>query len=288
MLLANSAIPIIMKDISFLNFFEGNTENEMEWFPIKLLTGGFNRCGRDWGKSPRSFVNPFCRLYLVTGGGGVVTIGEKDFDLRSGNAYFLPGGILSRNRCYDFMEVYWVHFAPQSLPLEYFLSRYREMRVWPLKELSRWKPVYTGLKNFPLPENSPENYRLQSFLLYLLSDLLEEKPPEDDAPLLRLKNALLFMDREYLRNPPLSVVAAHANMAPNYFHRKFKEVFPGLTPHSYMETKRMRDANALLATGHSLKETAEATGYANVFYFSRSFKKVFGKSPSRSRLEGNS
>ncbi len=261
----------------------------MEWFPVKLLTGSFNRCGRDWGKNQGCFINPFCRLYLITEGGGRVRIGEREYELRSGNAYFLPGNLPSRNRCGDFMEVYWVHFAPQSLWLEYFLDRYKEVHVWPLDRLRFWKPVYSLLKEFPLPENSPGNYRLQSFFLFLLSDLLEEKPPEDDTPLLlRLKNALLFMDREYLRNPPLSVLAAKAGMAPNYFHRKFKEVFPGFTPHSYMETKRMRDAKALLATGHSLKETAEMTGYANVFYFSRSFKKVFRKSPSQARKEINS
>ncbi len=261
----------------------------MEWFPIKLLMGGFNRCDRRWGKSEGSLANPFCRFYLITKGAARVTIGGKEFELRSGNAYFLPCNILSRNSCDGFMEVYWVHFAPQSLWLEYFLTRHREIHVWPLARLRFWKPVYACLKDFPLPENSPENYRLQSFFLFLLSDLLEKMPVGDDAPLLpRLKNAILFMDREYPHNPPLSAVAARANMAPNYFHRKFKEVFPGLTPHSYMETKRMRDAKALLATGHSLKETAAMTGYANVFYFSRSFKKVFGKSPSQARGEGNS
>lgn len=261
----------------------------MEWFPVKLLMGNFTRCDRSWGKNQGRFIHPFCRLYLVTAGGARVTLGEQDFELRSGNAYLLPGNILSRNRCDDFMEVYWVHFAPQSLWLEYYLSRYTELNVWPLEELHFWEPVYTQLKNFPLRENSPENYRLQSFFLFLLSGLLEEQPLEDDAPLLgRLKNALLFMDREYLHNPPLSTIAARANMAPNYFHRKFKEVFPGFTPHSYMETKRMRDAKVLLATGHSLKETAEMTGYANVFYFSRSFKKIFRKSPSQSRMENDS
>ncbi len=254
----------------------------MEWVPMKPLMGGFTFCDRRWGKNLGWFVYPFCRLYLLVGGKARVEIGKQEFELRSGNAYFLPGGIRSRDFCDDFMEVYWVHLAPQPLWLEYFLARYREVHVWPLDRLRFWKPVYTLLKDFPLPENSPGNYRLQSFFLYLLSDLLEEKLPEDDTPYLaRLKNALLFMDREYLHNPPLSAIAARANMAPNYFHRKFKEVFPGLTPHSYMETKRMRDAKALLATGHSLKETAAMTGYANVFYFSRSFKKVFRKSPSQ-------
>lgn len=261
----------------------------MEWFPVKLLDGGYARCDRQWGKKSGIFTSPFCRLYLVVSGQARVTVGKREFELRGGNVYFLPGNISSRNSCDDFMEVFWVHFAPQSLWLEYFLNHYREIHVWPLDQLRFWEPVYHRLKEFPLPKNSPGNYRLQSFFIYLLADLLEDKALSDDSLLLsRLKNALLFMDREYLRNPSLAAIAAKVHMAPNYFHRKFKELFPGFTPHSYMETKRMRDAKALLATGHSLKETAEITGYSNVFYFSRSFKKVFGKSPSRVRKEINS
>lgn len=257
----------------------------MEWFPVKILDGGYTLCGKQW-ETRGMFTVPFCRLYLVVSGGAQVIIGKHELELQRGNVYFLPGNILSRNGCNDFMEVFWVHFAPLSLWLEHFLAHHKEVHTWPLEKLKNWEHVYCRLKRFSFAENSSEHYRLQSFLIYLLADLLADKNQIIDSGLfLRLKNALLFMDREYLRNPPLAAIAAKANMAPNYFHRKFRELFPSFTPYSYMEAKRMRDAKTFLAVGHSLKETAEMTGYSNVFYFSRSFKKVFGKSPGIIRKE---
>lgn len=258
----------------------------MEWFPVKIIDGGYSLCDCQWGEGKGIFTIPFCRLYMVISGGAEVTIENQSLQLREGNVYFLPGSIPSRNSCHDFMEVFWLHFAPTSLELEYFFSHHKKIHMWASEYLNSWKNVYTVLKKFPFPDDSPELYRLHSLIIYLLADLITGKQPINDNMLfIKLRKALLFMDKEYLHNPSLAVIAGKANMAPNYFHRKFKELFPNFTPHSYMETKRMRDAKALIMLGHSLEETAESTGYSSVFYFSRAFKKVFSKSPSSVRKE---
>jgi len=255
----------------------------MEQFTFKIIDGGYSLCDRQWGVFGK-FTVPFFRLYFVISGKALVTLGKNGFELKKGNAYFLPGNIISENCCNDFLEVFWIHFAPMSLSLECCFANYKEAYSWSLENLKYWEDTYIQLKQFPIDENSFENYRLHSLLLYLAADLLSNKNQINSNMLYeKLKPSINFMDKEYINNPSLMTIARKANMAPNYFHRKFKEAFPEFTPHSYMEIKRMRDVRALLATGLSLEEIAEATGYSNVFYFSRAFKKVFGESPSFAR-----
>ena len=229
---------------------------------------------------------PFLRLYFVVSGEAELILGENKLKLTKNNVYFLPGNILSMNSCNDCIKLFWIHFAPISLSLECLLANHKEACNWSLESLKSWDDIYIQLKQFPFDENSPENYKLHSLLLYLTADLFSGITQTiSNAAYAKLKKAINFMDNEYINNPSLEEIAKKAHMAPNYFHRKFKESFPDFTPHSYMETRRMCDAKALLATELSLEEVAEATGYSNVFYFSRSFKKVFGKSPSFARKE---
>lgn len=70
---------------------------------------------------------------------------------------------------------------------------------------------------------------------------------------------------------------------PDYFRRAFKDRI-GYTPTKFMEFKRMEQAMNILSAGHSVKETAAMTGYTDVYYFSRQFKRYIGTSPSAYRL----
>lgn len=72
----------------------------------------------------------------------------------------------------------------------------------------------------------------------------------------------------------------------DYVRKLFKKE-TGLTPHEYLVSKRMELAYALLTSGvtnrysnYSVSQVAEACGFSEPLYFSRVFKKRFGKSPS--------
>lgn len=68
-------------------------------------------------------------------------------------------------------------------------------------------------------------------------------------------------------------------------HTYFKEVFASvykMTPKEYIIHLRIQYACELLKSGiHTISEIAEITGYQNVYYFSRSFKKIIGVPPSK-------
>jgi AraC-like DNA-binding protein len=82
---------------------------------------------------------------------------------------------------------------------------------------------------------------------------------------------------------PLAKLAADAGLSSWYFCRAFKQS-AGLSPHQWMQQKRLDLARKLLADhSRSLTSIALDLGYASLSHFSAAFKRATGMSPSQYR-----
>jgi AraC-like DNA-binding protein len=84
---------------------------------------------------------------------------------------------------------------------------------------------------------------------------------------------------------PLTVddLAAAAHLSRAHFTREFRRVF-GETPYSYLLTRRLERAAALLrSTDYSVADICVAVGLTSVGSFTTSFTRHFGASPTRYR-----
>lgn len=80
-------------------------------------------------------------------------------------------------------------------------------------------------------------------------------------------------------------LAAVANLSESRFHAVFRHVF-GVPPQRYVRGRRMARARQLLTeTDRSVGEIAALAGFADVFQFSRVFKREAGQPPSLFRTE---
>ena len=78
----------------------------------------------------------------------------------------------------------------------------------------------------------------------------------------------------------ISKLAGMCNITPEYFRSIFKN-FYGVSPIIYINDLKINRAEELLKTGmYSVTEAALMSGYLDMSYFSRTFKKVAGVSPS--------
>ena len=78
----------------------------------------------------------------------------------------------------------------------------------------------------------------------------------------------------------LNDIAQHANISPAYLSTLFKKV-SGQSISDTIAALRIESAcRYLSSTNLSLKEISSKCGYANQYYFSNSFKKRLGISPS--------
>ena len=95
----------------------------------------------------------------------------------------------------------------------------------------------------------------------------------------RLLQGRDFIDDNVLKNPGIAEIVQHCNMSPFHFFRSFKQAF-GCSPYQYIITKRLEYAQSLIRTGHSFTSIAAQCGFADLFTFSKAFKKLYGVSPS--------
>jgi transcriptional regulator GlxA family with amidase domain len=106
--------------------------------------------------------------------------------------------------------------------------------------------------------------------------------PEELADLVHLRRARDLMDREYAEPLDVPAMARAALMSPAHFSRKFRAAY-GETPYSYLMTRRIERAKALLRQGLSVTETCMAVGCTSLGSFSSRFTEIVGETPSQYR-----
>ncbi|MFF9843165.1 helix-turn-helix transcriptional regulator [Streptomyces sp. NPDC013740] len=101
--------------------------------------------------------------------------------------------------------------------------------------------------------------------------------------LVRLRRAKDAMDRDYAEPLDVPALARVALMSPGHFSRSFRAAY-GETPYSYLMTRRVERAKALLRRGDlSVTEVCFAVGCTSLGSFSSRFTELVGESPSAYR-----
>ncbi len=96
----------------------------------------------------------------------------------------------------------------------------------------------------------------------------------------RLRRARDRMDREYAQPLDIPALARTALMSPGHFSRRFREAYSE-TPYSYLMTRRIERAKALLRRGDlSVTDVCFAVGCTSLGSFSARFTELVGETPS--------
>jgi AraC-like DNA-binding protein len=265
-------------------------------FNILLLSGGHYVCTPAWNKRADA-IDACFKIYRVRRGAAALVAEDGTYALRAGRLYLIDGHRLVAQRCPRRMDVFWIHFAPESMFLERVLSSLPSV-VDAGGEAetpsSRWAEL---LRLFEHPRSRASRpaadaplaaaCRAQGMILQLVGNVLarhwREEPRGPPPSVARFRHVVEFMDARFRSHPSLAELAAEAGMAPSYFHRQFRAAF-GVTPHGHLLRRRMELARHLLdESGLRVKEVAAQCGYDNPFYFSRVFRGYFRMSPAAFR-----
>ena len=99
----------------------------------------------------------------------------------------------------------------------------------------------------------------------------------------RLRRARDTMDRDYAEPLDVPALARVALMSPAHFSRQFHKAY-GESPYSYLMTRRIERAKALLRRGNlSVTEVCMQVGCTSLGSFSSRFTELVGESPSAYR-----
>jgi transcriptional regulator GlxA family with amidase domain len=95
------------------------------------------------------------------------------------------------------------------------------------------------------------------------------------------------MDRDYAQPLDVPALARTALMSPGHFSRSFRTAF-GETPYSYLMTRRIERAKALLRRGDlSVTDVCFEVGCTSLGTFSTRFTELVGESPSAYRARSH-
>jgi transcriptional regulator GlxA family with amidase domain len=109
----------------------------------------------------------------------------------------------------------------------------------------------------------------------------------DLEDLVRLRRARDRMDRDYAEPLDVPELARTALMSPGHFQRSFRAAY-GETPYSYLMTRRIERAKALLRRGDlTVTEVCLAVGCTSLGSFSSRFTELVGETPSAYRARSH-
>ncbi len=106
--------------------------------------------------------------------------------------------------------------------------------------------------------------------------------PEELENLAHLRRARDLIDRDYAKPLDVPTMATKALMSPAHFSRQFKAAY-GETPYSYLMTRRIERAMALLRDGMSVTDACMTVGCTSLGSFSSSFAEIVGETPTEYR-----
>jgi AraC-like DNA-binding protein len=108
---------------------------------------------------------------------------------------------------------------------------------------------------------------------------------EELEDLAHLRRARDLIDREYARPLDVEALARGVHMSAGHLSRQFKLAY-GESPYSYLMTRRIERAMALLRRGDlSVTEVCFAVGCSSLGTFSTRFTELVGMPPSAYRRE---
>jgi AraC-like DNA-binding protein len=108
--------------------------------------------------------------------------------------------------------------------------------------------------------------------------------PQELENLAHLRRARDLIDRDYAKPLDVPTMAGKALMSPSHFSRQFHAAY-GETPYSYLMTRRIERAMALLRDGMSVTDACMAVGCTSLGSFSSRFAEIVGETPSEYRSQ---
>lgn len=221
------------------------------------------------------------RLYLVTDGGGKITIDKEEIQLLPGHIYCIPPHSIIKSECNDYLDHFYIHFRilPQNNNLNNYLSFTHEIDATAFD-----KNLFQMMcDNFP-PKDASQDYIIESSCQLLLVKLLSSAKLLSNTAL-RFNNTLKYINEHLYQKITLEELSDIASLEKKYFCTLFKNTF-GITPLDYVNSQKLKHSMTyLLDDSYTIKEVAYKVLFNDEFYYSRLFKKKFGISPSEFRRQ---
>lgn len=225
-------------------------------------------------------------LYFTEGRGEVVSDIRKA-ECRAGDVAWINNGSLHSVRAVtpvceydclivdrDFLESQGILAADLFLKLCIRDQAMRDCLEQLRKELKEQKPLYHAAVRACLIE-------LGVYASRHYQDSPREATVAQSRRILMVKHAIRYLQEHFTEELTVDQISEAVGFSKYYFCRGFKEV-TGRTVMDYLNAIRTSHARHLLISGHfNVSESAQRSGFTNLSYFTRVYKRYMGRLPSQ-------
>jgi AraC-like DNA-binding protein len=254
---------------------------------LNLYRCGIEDCapGYLWGPGVRDhFI-----IHYIMSGKGVYNIGGKSYSLSSGDGFLIPPGtIISYKADMEDPWTYsWAGF--HGIKAGHYLEKAGLTRDNPVFRYDRDDSLKQCLNDMIITANrrygQGGEILMLSHLYRFMSILVDSLSPASNSPGTTLaeeymKKAVEFTAKNYASGITVQGLADYVGIDRSYLYSLFRKHL-NTSPQQFIITYRIKRACELLADpALSIADVARSVGYTDPLLFSKTFKKVMGRSPS--------
>ena len=237
-------------------------------------------------------------IIRVLNGRFILTIDEQELPVSAGSVIFIPAGALHAgipedNCVYECIvfDMNMLMNKSDSCCKHIFKVTNHEIELFPVYPNS-YNDIHKIMWTlFDSVSSRRPGFELivQGALYQFFGTILSENyyrkassmTPRDHKRVMQLKHALEFIESSYTSPLTLQEISDSVGMSPKYFCKFFLEM-THRTPIDYLNYYRIeRACYQLLTTNASITDVAYASGFNDLSYFIKTFKKYKGTTPKK-------
>jgi AraC-like DNA-binding protein len=255
---------------------------------LSIIKADRTQCGPWWRF--RKHQIPYCRLYLLRAGRGIIRHHGREFRMRPGFLYLIPAHTsLLETECPQSMDQCWAHLNARVLGALHLFDLVRPRYETPVANPEHAEALFEQVIAGYCAHESAARFVADAAARLLLAHCIapgETPPPPGEIENLMMFRRVLAHIEDHLAEPlTLTRLAKVAHLHPTYFSNLFARRL-GFSPIQYCLRRRIERAKELLwGRDARLDQIAQQVGFRDVYYFSKMFKRHTGMPPSEYRRQ---
>ena len=225
-------------------------------------------------------------LHYVTHGKGKIVYGNKEYLLRKGDMFLVSPKSEITYFSVNSWNYYWVNVSGSRVNSLLNEAGFSE---WFIQKNVDDEEIEQAFRNLTGAISFSDSLTATGWFLVMLGRLIKLESRKFDGRRMYERHVNAAMQyisyNYYYPDISLDFLARNLAISKNYLCKIFHDL-TGKTPIEYLIELRMEDARKRLTqSDDSVGDVAKAVGYRDPLYFSKEFRKKYGKSPVQYRKE---
>ncbi len=254
-----------------------------------VIFSGIRPLGRsiDWRKLGRPNHGLF---YIFKGGASFSQESGKSLDLKQGELLYIPQGSKYKMHYNEentsFITVNFDMFFNNKEPIALannitIIAKDNNARIY--------ENIMAKFEVFSASQSLATSFRKKEYLYRLFSMIYNDQSTLliEQQRFPQILKGVILLKQTYLENLPISSFAKESNISISSFRDLFSKQY-GTSPLQYRNNLRINKAKEMLKEGDcTVAEAAFASGFENIGYFCRYYKRITGETPSQTKNKIN-